>query len=137
MQTIISDLLAIAALSKEVHWNSRGQGFIAVHRYLDEVFDSAMLHVDQIAEHMASTGVYGDPRFDVGDFETFPQLLIRKDPQHVHTGVRELVVMITTFTEDLEQYLANETDDPAGQDYVVRCLQEFNKHLWFLSGELA
>ena len=137
MQKTISDLLAIAALAKEVHWNARGTGFISVHRYLDEVYDSALEHVDTLAEHMVSTGIYGDPQYVLGGFDTFPQLLIIREPRSIRTGLGQIVHHLVEFTESLDEFLANTTDDPAGQDYIVKCLQDFNKHLWLLSGELT
>lgn len=137
MQPMITDLLAIAGLTKEIHWNAKGSGFIAVHRYLDEVYDSAMAHVDQLAEHMSATGIYGYPQFVVGEFNTYPQVLVQHRPRDLYVGVQQLVHHLVEFTESLDEHLANETDDPAGQDYVVQCLQEFNKHLWFLSSEVT
>lgn len=134
MQTILSDLLTIQALAKEVHWNMQGPGFIELHKYLDEVYDSCGYHVDALAEHMAATMDYGLPKWELNSFETFPQVVVKG--RGVQDGLQALIPPLQAFVESLDEYLANETDDPAGDDYVTRCLQDFNKHLWILSSEL-
>jgi len=135
MQTIINDLNTIEALTKEIHWNMQGQGFVAVHKYLDEVYDSCEYYVDVLAEHMVATMNYGLPRWTIGEFETFPQLMLKgRSPAD---GLQQLVPLLERFVDDLDEFLANATDDPAGQDYVTQCLQTFGKHLWVLSSELG
>lgn len=136
MQNFVTQLLGLEALVKEVHWNATGRGFIAVHEYLDEVYDSCEHYVDEIAEHMVAQGAYGHPRFSVGDFETFPQLYVQNNPTSVSTGVQAIVKYLVDLTDNLDESLANDSDDPAGEDILIRALQEFNKHLWFLSNEL-
>lgn len=135
MQNILTDLLTVQALSKEIHWNMQGRGFIAVHKYLDEVDASCHKYVDTLAEHMVATMEYGLPKWELKEFETFPQVMIKG--RGVEDGLKALVPTLETFVETLDEYLANETDDPAGDDYVTQCLQDFSKHLWFLSAELG
>lgn len=135
MQNIISELLTIQALAKEVHWNMQGRGFIAVHEYLDEVDRTCAVYVDILAEHMVATMNYGLPKWDLHEFETFPQVMVKG--RGVEDGLKALVPRLESFVELLDEHLANETDDPAGDDYVTQCLQHFNKHLWFLSSELG
>jgi len=137
MQTYVEELLALQGLAKEVHWNAKGPGFIAVHTYLDEVDESCAAFVDEIAEHMAADGRYGPPQFVVGAFDTFPQYVVKPDADTVRRGLSELVLRLDRITNLLDNELANESDDPAGEDILVRALQEFNKHLWFLSSELG
>jgi len=137
MQTYITEILGLQGLAKEVHWNAKGPGFIAVHKYLDEVDDSCAAFVDEIAEHMAADGRYGPPQFSVGQFETFPQYIVLTDADTVRRGLSNLVTQLDRITNLLDNELANDSDDPAGEDILVRALQEFNKHLWFLSNELG
>jgi starvation-inducible DNA-binding protein len=134
MQTFISKLLAIEAVAKEIHWNGNGPGFVSVHRYLDEVIDSCRSHVDVVAEHMAAVKQYGLPQNVAEQHETFPQLFIAG--RSYLDGLRILVPMLTDLVDYTEQALANESDDPAGEDILVAMLRDFNKHNWLLSAEL-
>ena len=134
MQDIIEEILAVAALAKEVSWNMRGIGSLSLRPYLDNaLFNGALRQVGLIADHMVSTGLYGDPRFTLGNFETFPQLLVKPDPRRFIVGVEQVIQQLTYLTDLLDEYLVNETDDPVGQHIITGALQEFNNHHWRLS----
>jgi DNA-binding ferritin-like protein len=136
MQAIVEQLLAVQALAKEVHWNGRGPGFIAVHAYLDTVYDDAARFTDLVAEHMAATQHYGDPSWSVPPFEHFPRVLLDDNPRDLRRGLQQLVQLIVNLVDALDEYTINFDDDPAGQDLVIQAAQVFNKHLWQLSSEL-
>jgi DNA-binding ferritin-like protein len=137
MQTIVSKLLAIAATSREVAWNARGAGYISLRPFLDDVYSESLGWVDTFGEHMASTGVYGNVEYEPEHRNPFPQLLVRKDPNALTTGLRELFALLDGFTESLDEQLANQTDDPVGQAIVADCLLKFNRFFSHLSSELA
>lgn len=132
-QAVIEDQIELLGLAKNVHWNATGRGFIEVHKYLDEVFLDAVSFVDEIAEHMVSTGT-GLPAWQ-GQQTMWPVIAIGGGTTNVRDGVREIVVMLDSISDLLDETLL-ELDDFVLSDIYTRLLQRTNQHLWFLRNEL-
>lgn len=136
MQELLASLITIEALTKEVHWNSMGPGFIALHEYLDRVYDDCERYIDAIAEHMTANATYPLPQWELRSFGTFPQSVVKSDPRSVRRGIMEVCEYLTDLTELLDEWLVEDTDDQQGQDIVSDALATFTKHLWMLSNEV-
>lgn len=136
MQELLSSLITTEALVKEVHWNSMGPGFIALHEYLDRVYDDCEYYIDALAEHMSANATYPLPQWELRSFGTFPQSVVKTEPRSVHRGILEVAEYLTDLTEQLDEWLVESNDDQPGQDIVSAALAVFTKHLWMLSNEL-
>jgi len=131
MQNLISDLIKLEALTKEVHWNMRGRGFIFVHKYLDEVYESCEEYIDEVAEHMAARGE--KPCWTPAVYEHFPK---SSSASSVHVALKIMTGILTEVVTNAEEAcLSADGSDPAGEDILVRVLQDFNKHRWFFVRE--
>lgn len=135
MHDIIADLLGLEGLVKEVHWNSYGTNFITLHRYLDEVYDSCEEYVDEMAEYIVAS----DP--DERAFwspNVISSFLLEDDySTDISVGVRRVVSVLNELVFALDAAIAESEEDPAGQDILVRALQDFNKHRWLLGAEVG
>lgn len=132
MQDILSRLVTLMALAKEVHWNAKGQGFLYIHDYLDVIYDDSAKHADKLAEYMVYSG-YGVPRWILNEYESFPQSLISDN--NIVTGIRQVREHINELAGVLENELAN-YDDPVGADILTQMQATFYEHLWKLTSEL-
>lgn len=136
MQDLLSALITTEALVKEVHWNAMGPGFVALHEYLDRVYDDCEDFIDLIAEHMSANATYPLPQWELREFGTFPQSVVKTEPRSVQRGILEVSEYLTDLTEQLDEFLVESDDDQPGQDIVSSALSVFTKHLWMLSNEL-
>lgn len=133
MHEIVSDLLGIEGLVKEVHWNSYGTNFITLHRYLDEVYDSCEEYIDEIAEYMVAS----DPDERVLWSPNVISSFLMEEETDITHGVNMVVAVLNELVFALDAAIADADDDPAGQDILVRALQDFNKHRWLLGAEMG
>lgn len=62
LQGALVDLIDLALVAKQVHWNVTGPRFRSVHLQLDEVVTSARTHSDVVAERASALGVSPDGR---------------------------------------------------------------------------
>lgn len=138
MQHTINDLNFLKALVKEVHWNARGPGFLAIHAFLDDIYAKADEYVDEVAEHMVAIQLYGIPRWSSSDSLGFPEGdSLEADRSHVRTGLRIVAEVLGDVVSCAEEAIIDIEDDPAGEDILVRILQDFNKFLWLAHAELG
>lgn len=132
LQQVTVDLIALANLYKEAHWNLNGPLYLVLHEYYDEQADSYRLASDTFAERLLHLGKSVDGRFStvvrttslpdfpagyVTDTETL-QLLIERVTvlqKEVYVGIKSL--------EDTDAPSSNKLQDLA---YAV------DKNLWQL-----
>ena len=131
MQEFISKLITIQSLSKEVHWNARGRGFLYIHPYLDEIYENSLAFIDELAEYMVASQA-AVPRWYGEDFDSFPQSVLSDN--NIITGLRQVREQVNELVESLDD--AYEGLDPVGADIITRLQATFEKHLWFLTAEL-
>lgn len=62
LQSCLVDLVDLALLSKQAHWNILGARFRSIHLHLDEIVDIARAGSDEVAERLATLGVPADGR---------------------------------------------------------------------------
>jgi starvation-inducible DNA-binding protein len=57
LQETLTDLIDLALLAKQAHWNVVGTNFRSVHLQLDELVAIARQYVDEVAERASAIGV--------------------------------------------------------------------------------
>ncbi|MGY4275649.1 DNA-binding ferritin-like protein [Streptomyces sp. M18.1] len=62
LQGGLVDLVDLALVAKQIHWNVVGPRFRSVHLQLDELVDTARAHSDTVAERASALGVSPDGR---------------------------------------------------------------------------
>ena len=55
LQRVLTDLIALELVGKQIHWNIVGPNFRDVHLNLDDVVDIAREGSDEVAERMRAT----------------------------------------------------------------------------------
>ena len=127
VSNVIPSLIRLEAITREVHWNVRGPGFISIHRYLDEVYASAEAYIDEIAEHVVA--FYGmSPTWSVEKpFQHFRAGVIPDGIERVVTEIDSLLEIVDSLDD-----VSRETED-----ILVRLSQDFHKHRWFLVNEIS
>ncbi|MGW6395653.1 Dps family protein [Streptomyces sp. NPDC055103] len=135
LQGALVDLVDLALVAKQVHWNVVGPRFRSVHLQLDEVVDTARLHSDTVAERASALGVNPDGRSATvassSAIGTVPEGWI-KDGEAVQILVAALGAVITRMRERIG---ATGEPDPISQDILIGLTGDLEKHAWMFQAE--
>ncbi|MFG2617201.1 Dps family protein [Streptomyces sp. NPDC048507] len=137
LQGALVDLIDLALVAKQVHWNVVGPRFRSVHLQLDEVVTTARAHSDVVAERASALGVSPDGRAatvaDSSAIKAVPEGWI-KDADAVSILVDALAEVIAGMRERIR---ATDGPDPVTQDILIGLTGDLEKHQWMFRAETA
>ncbi|MFF7309493.1 ferritin-like domain-containing protein [Streptomyces sp. NPDC008137] len=135
LQGALVDLVDLALVAKQIHWNVVGPRFRSVHLQLDEVVDTARRYSDTVAERSAALGISPDGRaatVAVGSgIGVTPEGWV-DDTTAVGTLVEALGAVIARMRERVE---ATGEPDPVSQDIFIGITADLEKHHWMFQAE--
>lgn len=135
LQGALVDLVDLALVAKQIHWNVVGPRFRSVHLQLDEVVDTARKYSDTVAERAAALGISPDGRaatVAVGSgIGVTPEGWV-DDTTAVGALVEALGAVITRMRERVE---STGEPDPVSQDIFIGITADLEKHHWMFQAE--
>ncbi|MEU1165978.1 DNA starvation/stationary phase protection protein [Streptomyces sp. NPDC005921] len=135
LQGALVDLVDLALVAKQIHWNVVGPRFRSVHLQLDEVVDTARAHSDTVAERASALGVSPDGRAATvasgSGIGTAPGGWV-KDADAVGTLVDALGAVITRMRD---RVMSTAEADPVSQDIFIGITADLEKHHWMFQAE--
>ncbi|MFH9013654.1 Dps family protein [Streptomyces sp. NPDC017943] len=135
LQGALVDLVDLALVAKQIHWNVVGPRFRSVHLQLDEVVDTARTYSDTVAERAAALGISPDGRaatVAVGSgIGVTPEGWV-DDTTAVGTLVEALGAVIARMRERIE---TTGEPDPVSQDIFIGMTAALEKHHWMFQAE--
>ncbi|SMQ19372.1 starvation-inducible DNA-binding protein [Streptomyces sp. Ag82_O1-12] len=135
LQGALVDLVDLALVAKQIHWNVVGPRFRSVHLQLDEVVDTARKYSDTVAERSAALGISPDGRaatVAVGSgIGVTPEGWV-DDITAVGTLVEALGAVIARMRERVE---STGEPDPVSQDIFIGITADLEKHHWMFQAE--
>ncbi|MGC3001961.1 Dps family protein [Streptomyces sp. G35A] len=135
LQGALVDLVDLALVAKQIHWNVVGQRFRSVHLQLDEVVTLARAHSDTVAERAAALGVSPDGRaatVAVGSgIGVTPEGWV-DDTTAVGALVDALGAVIGRMRE---RVTATGDADPVSQDILIAVTAALEKQHWMFQAE--
>lgn len=135
LQGALVDLVDLALVAKQIHWNVVGPRFRSVHLQLDEVVDTARKYSDTVAERSAALGISPDGRaatVAVGSgIGVTPEGWV-DDTTAVRTLVEALGAVIARMRERVE---TTGEPDPVSQDIFIGITADLEKHHWMFQAE--
>ncbi|EPJ35466.1 putative Fine tangled pili major subunit [Streptomyces afghaniensis 772] len=135
LQGALVDLVDLALVAKQIHWNVVGPRFRSVHLQLDEVVDTARKYSDTVAERAAALGISPDGRaatVAVGSgIGVTPEGWV-DDTTAVGALVEALGAVIARMRERVE---ATGEPDPVSQDIFIGITADLEKHHWMFQAE--
>ncbi|GAA4820726.1 DNA starvation/stationary phase protection protein [Streptomyces ziwulingensis] len=135
LQGALVDLVDLALVAKQIHWNVVGPRFRSVHLQLDEVVATARAHSDTVAERAAALGVPPDGRaatVAVGSgIGITPEGWV-DDSAAVGSIVEALGAVITRMRERIA---ATGDPDPVTQDTFIQVTADLEKQHWMFQAE--
>ncbi|KUN16732.1 DNA starvation/stationary phase protection protein [Streptomyces antibioticus] len=135
LQGALVDLVDLALVAKQIHWNVVGPRFRSVHLQLDEVVDIARTHSDTVAERASALGVPPDGRAATVAAGSGIGAVSEgwvKDADAVGTLVDALGAVIGRMRE---RVAATGDADPVSQDLFIGITADLEKHHWMFQAE--
>ncbi|MBT2209391.1 MULTISPECIES: Dps family protein [Actinomadura] len=135
LQGALVDLIDLALVAKQAHWNLTGRNFKVVHEHLDEVVDLAREGQDDVAERAVAIGVNPDGRArTVADRTALPQLEAGylADDKVVAAVTDALAQVIARFRERVAE---TDEPDPITQDLLISITAQLEKQHWMFQAQ--
>ncbi|WP_460546312.1 Dps family protein [Glycomyces halotolerans] len=137
LQGALVDLLDLALIGKQAHWNVYGKQFRSLHLQLDEIVTSARNAADTVAERAIAIGASADGRAStVAAESSAPKIEAGQiaDTEVVALFIDAYTSIISKMRERIE---AVESADPVTQDILIGITAELEKQSWMFQAELS
>lgn len=137
LSPVVQDLVALAVNGKQAHWHVRGENFIGVHEFLDELVAHAQDASDTLAERIVALGLPVDARIStVAERATNP--ILSAGFQKSDVTIREMVAQLDATLETVYAAVKGLDDiDLVSQDLVIAVAEQLDKDRWFLFSHIA
>ncbi|MFT5217849.1 MAG: starvation-inducible DNA-binding protein [Parvicella sp.] len=136
----LNDLLANYQLFYQnlrgLHWNIKGKEFFELHLKFEELYDDAVIKVDEIAERILT--LEGEPLHTFSDYLKTTEI---KEEKNVTAGERGVEIIVKNFStlivkERAILALAASADDEGTISLMSDYISQTEKTLWMLSSYL-
>ena len=137
LQSNLTNLIDLALLMKQAHWNVVGPNFRSIHLQLDEIIVTARAASDEVAERIAALGVAADGRSSTvaesSELEAYPGEFVK-----VQDTITRVADAVKTTIDSLRTAIKKLGDlDPISQDMLIGISGPMEKHLWMLQAQEA
>ncbi|MEO9593331.1 DNA starvation/stationary phase protection protein Dps [Rhodopirellula bahusiensis] len=137
LQENLTNLIDLALLMKQAHWNVVGPNFRSIHLQLDEIIETVRAGSDEVAERIVTLGVSADGRVSTVDadskVETYPAGFVKVSEtiSRVADAVKQVIDSLRSAIERLGDL------DAISEDMLIAISGELEKHLWMLQAQEA
>lgn len=132
LQSMLVELIDLALIGKQVHWNVEGPHFRLVHRELDELVDAWRALGDDVAERAVALGAAPDGRAaTVASFSQIAPLAVG----HLrdYDVVREIADRVTEVAARARARIEVAAGrDPVSEHLLIAVAGTLEKQLWML-----
>ena len=136
----LNDLLANYQLFYQnlrgLHWNIKGKEYFELHIKFEELYDDAVIKVDEIAERILT--LEGEP---LHTFSDYLQTAGIKEEKSITVGKQGIEIIVKNFTTLIEKErailtLASNADDEGTVSLMSDYIVQTEKTLWMLNSYL-
>lgn len=118
------------------HWNIKGKEFFELHLKFEELYDDAVIKIDEIAERILT--LEGTPLHTFADYIDASEI---KDAKNKSNGIESVEITVENFStlvakERVILALAGEADDEGTVSLMSDYISQTEKTLWMLSSYL-
>jgi starvation-inducible DNA-binding protein len=136
LQATLVELIDLALIGKQAHWNVVGPHFRSLHTELDELVDAWRTMSDEVAERAVTLGGAPDGQAEAvagaSELEPLPSGHLA-DADVVDAISRRLAAV----AQRTHVRIRRSEDDPVTQDLLVRVAGVLDKQLWMLQAQRA
>ena len=136
LQRVLTDLIALELVGKQIHWNVVGPNFRDIHLNLDDVVDIAREGSDEVAERMRAINAVPDGRpSTIAAATTVPaapegEILTGEGVAYIVSAIEAVVATLRGVDEDVD------AEDPTSSGIVEDLIGKLEQQAWFLSSEV-
>lgn len=135
LQQNLVNLIDLALLMKQAHWNVVGPHFRSVHLQLDEIIESVRDASDEVAERISALGIAPDGRAQTvaqdSDLAGYPREFVK-----VSDTISRVADAMKTTIDCLRSSIAKFGDlDPITEDLCIAISGTLEKHLWMVQAQ--
>jgi len=136
----LNDLLANYQLFYQnlrgLHWNIKGKEFFELHLKFEELYDDAVIKIDEIAERILT--LEGEPFHTFSDYLKITEI---KEEKSIIDGTQGVEVVVKNFSTLIEKEriilsLASNAEDEGTVSLMSDYISETEKTLWMLNSYL-
>lgn len=118
------------------HWNIKGKEFFELHLKFEELYDDAVIKIDEIAERILT--LEGEPLHTYTDYLNASNI---KEEKGISNGVEGVRIIVQNFSTIIAQEreileLASEANDEGTISLMSDYIPETEKKLWMLNSYL-
>ena len=136
----LNDLLANYQLFYQnlrgLHWNIKGREFFELHLKFEELYDDAVIKVDEIAERILT--LEGEPLHTFSDYLETAEI---KEEKNITNGIQGIEIVVKNFTSLIGKErtilsLASNANDEGSVSLMSDYISQTEKTLWMLNSYL-
>lgn len=134
LQAELVDLIGLALIAKQAHWNVAGPNFRPVHLQLDEIIEDLRNWSDTVAERLSTIGILPDGRpgtvAGTATLGEMPAGEIRDDD-----AIRLFSDYLREFAARSRERAEHSVADPVSQAILQEVIGGVEKHQWMLRAQ--
>ena len=135
LQHNLVNLIDLALLMKQAHWNVVGPNFRSIHLHLDEIIEAVRAGSDEVAERVTTLGVAPDGRAQTvaenSELAGYPRDFVK-----VPDTISQVADAMKTTIDALRSSIEKLGDlDPITEDLCIAISGSLEKHLWMLQAQ--
>ena len=137
LRALLADVFVAKHVMYGVHWHVRGQGFLEIHRFSQEIYEYLVEQYDEVAERIIQIGEAVPTAYsDHHEHATLKK--VEHEFIDVKTGWRLMKDALTHLSESAHKHHAelDKAGDTTSVVIVEDILEDVDKFLWLTSSSL-
>mgnify|MGYP003600707309 CR=1 FL=1 len=137
LNTLLANYSVFYQNTRGAHWNIKGAQFFTLHPKFEELYNSLVLKIDEIAERILTLGA--TPAHNYSDYLAVSTIKESKEVSDGNKAVENILASFKTVI-DLERKLLDNTDkagDEGNNSQISYYITEQEKEVWMYNAYLG
>ena len=136
LNQLLADYQVFYQNLRGLHWNIKGKEFFELHLKFEELYDDAVIKIDEIAERILT--LEGEPLHTFSDYLNHSKI---EEERGVTNGIEGVKIVVKNFTNIISVEreilsLSGDADDEGTNSLMSDYISQTEKTLWMLNSYL-